>query len=252
MLGQPEMEADALLPPGDLIFVGGDKADFKSIGRNWLGTFIDCGGLKPHDRVLDVGCGIGRMAVALAGYLTPPGSYEGFDIVSSGVAWCREHITPRFPQFTFRHADIFNACYNSTGNIMAGDFQFPYPDSYFDFVFLTSVFTHMLPRDVEHYLSEIVRVMAPGSRCLISYFLLSDEIVKRIEAGDPTLKHNFRFDHGDYRTTNDDTPETAVAYHEHYIREKYEHAGLNISEVLHGTWSGHTSARHSQDVVIAS
>ena len=32
----------------------------------------------------------------------------------------------------------------------ASDYAFPYPDGNFDFTFLTSAFTHVLPRDVEH------------------------------------------------------------------------------------------------------
>ena len=41
-----------------------------------------------------------------------------------------------------------------------------------DVAFLTSVFTHMLPEDVEHYLDELARVLKPGGRTLITWFLL--------------------------------------------------------------------------------
>jgi SAM-dependent methyltransferase len=192
------------------------------------------------------------MAVALTGYLTAPGSYAGFDIVRDGVDWCRREITPAFPHFRFQHADIFNSCYNPGGKLQPADFRFPYPDASFDFVFLTSVFTHMLPRDVEHYLTEIVRVMRPGARCLISYFLLSDELLERVEAQDKTLKHNFHYDLGEYRTTNETSPESAIAYHERDIRKKYAAVGLRIVEPIHyGAWSGSAGARHGQDVIVA-
>jgi hypothetical protein len=119
-------------------------------------------------------------------------------------------------------------------------------------VFLTSVFTHMLPRDVEHYLAEIVRVMRPGARCLISYFLFSDELLARVEREDETLKHNFRYDLGECRTTNETTPESAVAYHERSVREKYANVGLKIMEPIHyGGWSGRPDAIHGQDIIVA-
>lgn len=246
------LATDPLLPPDHLIFVGGDRTDFKQIGDKWVQTFISLGGLRPTDRVLDVGSGVGRMAVALTDYLTAPGSYDGFDIVRDGVDWCGREITPAFPHFRFHHADIFNSCYNPDGKLQPADFRFPYPDGSFDFVFLTSVFTHMLPRDVEHYLTEIVRVMRPGATCLVSYFLLSDELLKRVEAQDKNLKHNFRYDFGECRTTNETSPESAIAYHERDIREKYADVGLKIVEPIHyGAWSGNAGARHGQDVVVA-
>jgi SAM-dependent methyltransferase len=61
--------SDPLLPPTSLMFVGGSRRDFRKLGDKWLATFVRVGGLTPSDNVLDVGCGVGRMAVALSGYL---------------------------------------------------------------------------------------------------------------------------------------------------------------------------------------
>ncbi len=58
---------DRLTPPGWRNFVGG--GDFKVIGNEFFRYFVEIGGLKPHEKVLEVGCGIGRMAVPLMGYL---------------------------------------------------------------------------------------------------------------------------------------------------------------------------------------
>src|SRR5438270_697411 len=65
--------------------------------------------------------------------------------------------------------------------------RFPYKDESVGFVFLTSVFTHMLRADVEHYVGEIVRVMKPKARCLITYFLLTNDSRVLIEQGQSTL-----------------------------------------------------------------
>ena len=53
---------------------------------------------QPGERVLDIGCGIGRMARPLTPYLTPPGAYDGFDINADGIAqlqagadWLTQH-----------------------------------------------------------------------------------------------------------------------------------------------------------------
>ncbi len=50
------------------------------------------------------------------------------------------------------------------------------------FVLLTSVFTHMLPQDMDNYLSEVARVLKPDGRCLITYFLLNPESLALIDA----------------------------------------------------------------------
>ena len=119
--------SDALTPPRRLIgFVGG--GDYRGTGREFFRYFITLADLKPNERVLDIGSGNGRMATPLTWYLSSEGSYDGFDIVSEGVEWCSRHITPRFPNFRFKHADIFNAAYNRFGTMQAHEFRFPYGD----------------------------------------------------------------------------------------------------------------------------
>jgi len=55
---------------------------------------------------------------------------------------------------------------------------------------------------VEHYLSEIARVLAPRGRCLISYFLLNEDSRRN-----PT----FTIVRDGYATVSADVPETAIA-----------------------------------------
>jgi SAM-dependent methyltransferase len=133
-----------MTPPPTLYSVGG--GDFKRIGNDFLGYF-KASGLRPDSRVLDIGSGIGRMAVPLTRYLTS--EYNGLEIVAEGVDWCQRQISSRFPNFHFTRADVYNKHYNPTGRYQARDYRFPYEDSSFDFVFLTSVFTHMLAGDVD-------------------------------------------------------------------------------------------------------
>jgi len=59
------------------------------------------------------------------------------------------------------------------GQINPKKFVFPYADSSFDLVFLTSVFTHMLPEDVKRYMEEISRVLKSGGRSVVTYFLVN-------------------------------------------------------------------------------
>lgn len=78
--------------------------------------------------MLDVGCGSGRMALPLTGYLNSEGRYAGFDISQKAIAWCQEHITSAHPNFQFEVSDIYNSLYNPKGKYQSLDFRFPYPD----------------------------------------------------------------------------------------------------------------------------
>ena len=164
-----------MMPSRRLMNVGSNsmfRNDFTAIGDKLLGNLVDLGGLRAEDRVLDVGCGVGRLAIAMTRYLTT-GSYDGFDIVKESIDHCAFAITPRHPNFRFKHADIYNSNYNRQGTIQPRDFRFPYSDGAFTFVLLTSVFTHMQRTEVEQYLAEISRVLAPGGRVFATYFLLN-------------------------------------------------------------------------------
>ena len=246
---QAEEPSDGELLPSVFLqnYVGGD---YRKVGEEFFRYFVELAGLQPHESVLDVGSGSGRMAVPLTNYLSGEGVYEGFDISADAVRWCRERITAGFPNFRFRVSDIYNAAYNPQGTYQASEYRFPYEDQTFDFVFLTSVFTHLLPRDMEHYFSEIARVLKPGGRCLITYFLLNEESTPMIDAGQGIL--NFAVGDELYRTINKSRPEDAVAYDEKYIMSLYEKYGLVVGEpVYYGSWCGRENFLSLQDMVLA-
>jgi ubiquinone/menaquinone biosynthesis C-methylase UbiE len=221
---------------------------------------VDLTGVTPDDRVLDVGCGAGRLATPLARFLGPHGSYEGFDNNADRIAWCNEHIGGLHPHMQFSLADVYNGQYNPSATLQPRDFTFPYEDAEFDVVILMSVFTHMLPADIEHYSREIARVMKPGGRSMITWFILNEVSEGLIEEQrdrrrDPAQNaHDALFSHdfGVYRTTSPKVPEYVIAYREEFVRSTYRDSGLEIVEpVYYGSWSGRTGTRLNQDVVVA-
>jgi ubiquinone/menaquinone biosynthesis C-methylase UbiE len=238
-----------MVPPRTMYFVG--DGDYKTVGAEFRKFFIQYGGLKPEDRVLDVGCGIGRMAAPLTGYLAASGEYQGFDIVKKGVEWSQKHITPRYPNFHFLHSDVKNKFYNPAGVYEASSYRFPYEDSSFDFVFLTSVFTHMFPADLEHYLQEISRVLKKGGTSFITMFFLNEESQKLIEKGSST--QNFVYELEGCVTADPQNPEASLAFEEGYVRDLIARSGLSIREPIHyGAWCGRKEFLSYQDIVIAT
>lgn len=228
--------------------VGGGS--FEKIGLEFLGILNGRGGLKPTDSVLDVGCGLGRMAYPLTYFLDPKASYEGFDIKVDLVAKARKLITSWHPNFHFQHVDIFNTEYNPKGKLQSSTFSFPYPDNSFDFVFLTSVFTHMLPPDVSHYLLEIKRVLKPSGTCLLTCFLITKESEYLIHSGQSTIP--FQIPYGpSCLVLNPQCPEAAIAYNQIALLELIGSAGLNFKANYQGSWCGRKNSYVSyQDIIV--
>ena len=186
----------------------------------------------------------------LMNYLKDGGSYDGFDIIPHGIRWCRKQITSRAPNFRFLLADIYNYAYNPLGKYKAAEYEFPYENETFDFAFLTSVFTHMLPQDMEHYLYETARALKRSGRCLITFFLLNRESLELINCGRSI--YDFKHEGRGFRTIDKATPESAVAYDEKFIRGVYEEFGLAIAEPIHfGSWCGRENFLSYQDIIVA-
>jgi SAM-dependent methyltransferase len=152
---------DPSVPPRWLQAVIGG-GDYKAIGDAFRSYFIELGGLRPEDDVLDIGCGSGRMAYALTGWLT--GTYSGFDVVPAAIEWSRREITTRDPRFRFELADIRSTRYNPRGAYDPAAYRFPYADGSFDFVIAPSVFTHLRRPAAESHLAELARVLRAGGR----------------------------------------------------------------------------------------
>lgn len=235
---------EPLRPPRRLMFVG--DGGFRAVGEEFKRLFVELGGLRPEHDVLDVGSGIGRMAVPLTGWLE--GRYEGVDIVRKGVQWCSEAITPRFPNFRFQVADVYSHRYNRGGSSAARDYRFPFGDNSFDFVFLTSVFTHLLPADAANYIRESARVLCPEGTCFATFYLLNEESEEALRQGRAQL--SFAFAGEGCRFNHKRVPEAAVAYPEASVLRQFEEAGLR--PVVHqGAWAGRANGLTHQDIVVA-
>lgn len=227
--------------------IGG--GDYEVVGKEFFNFFLNLCELKPNERVLDVGCGLGRMAMPLTTYLRD-GSYEGFDIVAESINWCKQNITRKYPNFQFRLSDVYNKQYNPAGRYKASEYRFPYEDASFDFIFLTSVFTHMYPADVENYINEIRRVLRNHGRCFITYFLLNEESLRAMRDGQS--REDFKYDFGTFRTVDNNIPEHCMAYDETFIKNVYSKCGLKIEyPIRYGLWCGRKEFTSYQDIILA-
>jgi len=240
-----------LVPPPALMFDGPQGYEaFKANGDEFIRIYREVCGLRPDERMLDVGSGIGRKTLPLTHYFNGEGRYDGIDPTMAGVEWCNSKITPRYPNFHFQWMDVYNQMYNPTGKTPAAEYRFPFESGSFTFVMLGSVFTHMIPKEIEQYLSEIHRVLRPGGRCLISYFLLNSESLQLIAAGKnkQPLEHRY----GDCLVENAGIPELAIAHPEPWVRQRYDGIGFDVKRIGYGSWSGRGDFMSYQDLVLAA
>ncbi len=179
-------------PPYSLrTFVGGARG-FEDAGKWFANELWRLGLLGRGTRILDIGCGCGRVAYALATderLRELDMQYTGMDVDAACVAWCRTDITPKNQRFDFYHADCGNPSYNPAGAETAGVCAFPHPAASFDLVLLTSVFTHLLGPDLRHYLAEVSRLLAPGGVAYATMFLYDSSA----DAAAGMSRHGIRF-----------------------------------------------------------
>ena len=239
------------MPPKRMTAEVGD-GDFVAVGDDFAELFRRAG-LEATDDVLDVGCGAGRMARPLAGWLR--GRYEGFDVQARAIRWCRRRYARRHPNFGFTHVDVANDAYNPSGRGIAAELSFPYPDDSFDFAILASVFTHLLGDAALRYLDELARVLRPGGTAFGTWFLLDREVELALDSGraevtfpelgrDPIL--------GEFRLASVETPSAAVAYDLEAVRAAHTDRGLAISEHWPGSWIGRPKVATWQDVLVGA
>lgn len=228
------------------IFIG--SGDFQKQGNHLLDLVIKYTHLKPDGKILDIGCGIGRLAVPLTRYLNVDGQYDGFDIVKKGIDWCNKKIAAKYPNFHFLYVDLKNDLYNLSTDTEARFFQFPYPRNSFDCVVLTSVFTHMMPDDVDSYLKQIALVMKDNGRCLATFFLLNEDVRKQMNEDKTSFQFLYNFEN--YSLMNQKVKEANVAYEEDHLLKMLKKNGLCAESIHRGEWSNGSAPLDFQDIII--
>lgn len=172
-----------LLPPVELR-AGGDHfrrdRDFVRSAAREVGLLVRLAGLAPGSRVLDVGCGAGRLAYGLIARFRDSIEYDGLDVMDAPIAWCRRTISTAHPGYRFTRVDVRNDRYNPGGVEEALTAHLPFPARRFDLIYAYSVFSHMRGRDVAAYLQEFRRLMAPSALIAVTAFIeegVEDEAV---------------------------------------------------------------------------
>ncbi len=236
--------ADRLVPPRGLGVA--PHSEHVALGEELTGYLVAHAGLTASSRVLDVGCGAGRIARPLRGILGSGGSYDGLDRDPAAVGWCRRRYR-RDPRFRFVVADVADE--RSDGGHRGADYRFPYADGRFDVVVMADVLTHLLPEECERHVAEAARILAPGGTLLATLFALNDTSRALMAAGTAGLV--FADAQEPVALLDEELPDEAVAYADEWIFERLREHGLTLTGLHPGSWCGREEFMSFQDVLVA-
>ncbi len=168
-----------------------DDAYFVASAEREVRKLVEHCGLISESRILEIGCGSGRLPVGLISTDQSIERYVGIDVDVEAVRWCERWIASEHSTFQFVHIDVHNERYNPKGAIRLDDrFRFEVADQNCDIIYLYSVFTHMEIDDVKVYLREFKRILAPDGRIFLTAYL--EDEVPDVAVNPPEYRQEFQ------------------------------------------------------------
>ena len=215
------MTSDVPLPPIELRRAVGptDPSWFENqTGRGALDD-VEMPG-KPaldYTRVLDFGCGCGRLARQMMLQRHPPDEYCGLDLNKAAIEWCAENLSPHRSRFTFRHLDIRNPQFNP--NAAHERVPLLVPMDHYTLVIAHSVFTHIIERDVEFYFEECAAALALDGLFWSTWFVFDKRYFPVLQSFQNSLYINLQ------------DPSNAVWYDVGFINDLHRKNDLRIFSI---------------------
>lgn len=170
-----------------------------------------------YRRVLDFGCGCGRVARQMMQQKKQPIEYCGLDLNKAAIEWSAENLSPRHPGFTFRHLDFHNAQFNPGG--APQPLPFPVPENHYTLALACSVFTHIIESDIGFFFRECAKALADDGLLWSTWFVFDKRFFPALQPFQNALYINL------------DDPSNAVWYDVSFISRLHHENGLHICAV---------------------
>jgi SAM-dependent methyltransferase len=206
-----------------------NQVSYVNLGKDFWMYAFRAGLCRLDSTIVDIGCGCGRYTHHLRDYRFGSerfsGKYIGIDIDEEMLNWCRANFDSE--RFEFYRSDHGSKAYKAAGNSEAY-YVLPLPEEAADFVFSTSLFTHLLEKELFNYARESYRVLKRD--CFMAMACFS------MDHPPPTLgnRHTFQFKSGNAYVESLAVPEAVVAYEEKFLLQIAREAGFRTSEMLIG------------------
>jgi SAM-dependent methyltransferase len=142
-----------------------DDGEFVQAGRRDVARLAEHG-LTQESRILDWGCGAGRLAIGLIETWGTIARYDGIDVQRDLVDWASRHVARGSIRFELVHNR--NARYNRGGS---PERAIPGEDASYDALYGYSVLSHMDSQELTAYLTEIRRLLNPTGFAWLTAFV---------------------------------------------------------------------------------
>lgn len=200
---------------------------------------------QENNHILDVGCGTGLLAIAGEPFLGEEGKYTGIDVMRPDIEFCRSHYPAE--RYEFIHFDVANPTYAPKQK--GARLPWPVASDSIDLLTALSVWTHLAEEDALFYFREISRVLRPGGRAIVTFFLL-DEAYRESLGRRSEQKGRFHMTSQNLWIFNQPTygsdawfhlewipvPEDAIGVTEQGLDRLCAHAGLEVIARHQGNW----------------
>lgn len=243
-----------LLPPKDLRFMGETDEVFVShadyLAKRVVGFAATILGGAAPERLLDIGCGYGRLAYGLR-RLGFNGSYTGFDILKRHIEWLNEHFVADAgdARYRFDHANIYNERYNPSGLKLDGQLDalpLHYAPASFDTLVSLSVFTHLYEEEVVRYIRDLGRLLQEGGLWVTTFFSMPPGFSMDAQPDDATFRLVKQVSaHGYIHSLEE--PLYVIAYPESFLQRLFATHGLEVVAQRKGRWNTTEHAVELQD-----
>lgn len=128
---------------------------FSLSGTVYAGRFIQASGLRPDDRVLEVGSGLGKILTASQRRVRAEQLYVGIDLSYQMVLRARRGLESRRPSLHF---------------LVASALQMPFRRQCFDVVLLSHVAKYLTDPQLRQVLAQAKALLRPGGRIVLWEF----------------------------------------------------------------------------------
>jgi SAM-dependent methyltransferase len=227
--------------------------------QGFFAALIKCFAKNESLKIIDFGCGHGKLAPVSVFFTHPEGEYLGIDIQEGYINYCRRKYA-QLPRVRFHVSKDCNPFYPKQQQSTAAesksygnDWNVP-PDS-IDVVMALSVFTHLQEADALGYINKIHTIIKPNALAILTCHLVEEPRKQPgfIFSYNPFLVSLFKFTTPlptsyDWFTCNPALPESGIAMNmaglNSLIQEKFK-----IEFIVRGSTTG-GSDPFPQDVVV--
>jgi len=190
--------------------------------QGFIAALVKCFDRDESLKIIDFGCGHGKLAPISVFFTHPNGEYLGIDIQESYINYCRRKYA-QLPRVKFHISKDYNPLYSpEQKSAVAASKSYgedwPVTVSSIDVVIAVSVFTHLQEADAFGYVNKIYTILKPNALAMLTCHIVEEP---RRQPGfifnyNPFLTSLFKFatplpNSNNWFTSNPALPESGIA-----------------------------------------